>query len=492
MMQEPAPTARRLHRLIRAPRWLGWLAIASGLGVIIAITVAQGRNRTYFALVAVSAAFSFSSLGRATRLKVLLLAVLSAPLLFAGSVPIPLELTLSQSLLIFVGAGEAYSELHPGRAATTASVLGARYYVPFALFALLGLVSTFNNGELLVYWPEVCLVPLVLLFAIDRLTGSETDAMTLVKAVVAAIFAYVGIVWVAYVTGHSYVVASGGGDFAGRFANGIQISLGPLSFEAWSIDVGSLAAMGMPAAVLLALGTRSRSARLLYLAMVLAFVVVLGFTGARGAMIGAVAGTLLALLVSRRLTLGRAIVGLLILVVVLAVAGPLLLELLPSGAVSRVVSLRGGLGSIPNWGVRVGVWSATLAGILKHPLGPGFDYLYKQYNLDQWSVVYTMIINGTGLLGLCALFVMLFQLVRGFLSGLRSYVAGPDADLAAIGLGTVATTLLAGVSASSVLVGPVHPVAFWTIMAAAAVGLARSRAAALAAEPSNAGDRASC
>ena len=141
------------------------------------------------------------------------------------------------------------------------------------------------------------------------------------------------------------MLAGGGGGFAGRFANGMGISLGPLGFGVYSIDLGSLAAMGMPAAVLLALRTRSRLARLIYVAMVLAFAAVLGFTGARGAMIGAAAGTLVALLVSRRLTLSRAVVGLLILVVVLAVAGSRLLELLPSGAVSRVVALRGGLGS---------------------------------------------------------------------------------------------------------------------------------------------------
>ena len=71
------------------------------------------------------------------------------------------------------------------------------------LFALLGLVSTHINGELLTYWPEVCLVPLVMLFAIDRLAGSAADAMNLIRAAAAAVFAYVGIVWVAYVTGHS-------------------------------------------------------------------------------------------------------------------------------------------------------------------------------------------------------------------------------------------------------------------------------------------------
>jgi len=489
VIQEPAPTARRLRRLMRGPTSLGWLAIASGLGVILAIAVAQGRTKTWFALVALSAAFILSSLGRATRLKVLLLAVLSAPLLLGGSVPIPLELTLSQSLLIFVVAGEAFTELRSGRGATTASVLGAGYYLPFALFALLGLVSTYTNGQVLAYWPGVCLVPLLLLFAIDRLAGSETDAMALVRAAVAAILAYLGIVWVAQVTGHSYVLGQAGAGFAGRFANGRGISLGPLSFVVYSIDVGSLAAMGIPAAILLALGTRSRSARLMYVAMVLALAAILGFTGARGAMIGAVAGTVLALLVSRRLTLRRAIVGLLVLVVVLAVAGPRLLELLPSGAVSRVAALSGGLGSIANFRYRVGVWDVTLAGILNHPLGPGFGYLWKQYHLDE-SIVYTMILNGTGLLGLCALLVMLFQLARGFLSGLLSRATGPHADLSAIGLGTMATALLAGVSSYSVFVAPAHVVAFWAIMAAAAVGVARSPTAALEAESSDTGDRA--
>ena len=60
---------RRLQRLIHGPAWLGWLAIASGLAVVISIAVAQGRSKTYFALVGMSAAFTFSTLSCATRLK---------------------------------------------------------------------------------------------------------------------------------------------------------------------------------------------------------------------------------------------------------------------------------------------------------------------------------------------------------------------------------------------------------------------------------------
>lgn len=246
----------------------------------------------------------------------------------------------------------------------------------------------------------------------------------------------------------------------------------------FSITVGSLAAMGIPATVLFAVGARSWVARSVYVAMVLTFAAVLGFTAARGAIIGAVMGTVVVLLVSRRLTLARALVGAMVLTVVLAVAGPWLLGLFPSQGIARIAALSGGLESIINFQYRIGVWDVTVAGILRDPLGPGFGYLWNQYGLDE-AIVYSIILNGTGLMGLCALLVMLFQLARGFLSGLLSRVVGPSADLAAIGLGTMATALLAGVSSESVFVGPVHAFVFWTIMAAAAVGLARSRTAGL-------------
>ena len=124
VIQESSPTARRRHRLMHWPAGLGWLAVASGLAVVIAILVAQGRTKTWFALIALSAAFILAHLERATRFKVLVLAVLTAPLLFGAGVPIPLELTLSQSLLIFVVAAEMLATFSSGRAATT--VLGAR------------------------------------------------------------------------------------------------------------------------------------------------------------------------------------------------------------------------------------------------------------------------------------------------------------------------------------------------------------------------------
>jgi hypothetical protein len=486
VIQESAPAARRHYRLMQWPKGLGWLAVASGLPVVIAILVAQGRTKTWFALVALSAAFILANLERATRFKVLLLAVLTAPLLFGAAVPIPLELMLSQSLLIFVVAAEMLAAYSSGRATTTASVLGARYYVPFALFALLGLVSTYINGELFSYWPRVCLVPLLLLFAIDRLSRDEAHAMTLIKAAVAAILAFVGIVWVAQATGHAL---GSGSQFAERFAGSGAISLGPLSFQVYSITVGSLAAMGLPAALLFAVGARSRYARWMYVAMVLTFAAVLGFTAARGAIIGAVVGTVLALFVSRRITVARALFGLVVLAVVLAVAGPWLMGLFPSQGVARVAELRGGLGSITTFRYRLDVWNVTVAGIMSHPLGPGFGYLWNQYGLDE-ALVYSIILNGTGLMGLCALLVMLFQLARGFLSGLLSRVVGPSADLAAIGLGTMAAALLAGVSSESPLIEPVHTLVFWTIMAAAATGVARSRTTALEAGSSGRGDSA--
>ena len=258
----------------------------------------------------------------------------------------------------------------------------------------------------------MCLTPLLLLYAADRLAVHVTDSVWLLRAALVAILGFAAIVWVAEATGHSQLMSQYGVQW--RFADARSIQMGPLQFDVWSIRLGSLAALGVPVALVFAFAAHRWPERVAYPASAVALAAVLGFTAARGALIGAVAGGVVALLVCRRLTSARVLVGLLVLAVVVVLFGGPILVLLPSQGVARVADLGEGVGSLLNFQYRVGVIDTTLAGILSHPLGPGFEYLWRQSRIDE-AVAYTHILNGTGLLGFCAFVVMIFQLFRGYI-----------------------------------------------------------------------------
>jgi len=468
----------RMHSPRRAAglaSWLLWILAAVVLSGIISVSIVQGRHRMWFGLVALSTVLVFASLGRRWRLRVLLVSVLVSPLLLGSSVPLPFGLRLSQAALLFVVAADVLSGFWQGHREPAPAIVGARYYVPFALFAFAGLVSTYLNGELFMFWTTVCLVPVLLLYAVERLATDETDGVWLIRAALVAILGFAAIVWVAQATGHSQLMSKYG--VMWRFADARTITLGPLDFDVWSIRLGSLAALGVPAAVVLAVCAKAARERLVYLAVMVALAAVLGFTAARGALIGAAVGAVVALFVSRRLTSTRVVFGLMVLAIILAIAGPSLLQLLPQQGVARIADLGGGAGSILNFRYRVGVIDTALSGILSHPLGPGFQYLWRQFHIDE-AVAYTHILNGTGLLGFCAFVAMIIQLCRGYLSGALRRSRGLPADLAAIGIGTIVAALLAGVSSQSVFTEPVQSYVLWTIVAATLTGLLRSRALA--------------
>ena len=410
----------------------------------------------------------------------MLAAIVVSSLLFGASRGIEFQLQLSQMLVLLVVAAEVVVILSetPG---TTESTLTARYYVPFALFAFLGLVSTYVNGELsLYYWATTCLTPLLLLAAIDRLAVDVSDVVRVLQAALTAILAFTAVVWVAQKTGHSQLMPKYG--VAWRFADARAISIGPLSFEVFSIRLGSLAALGMPASVILAARTRRLLERCVYGAIILTFLVVLAFTAARGAIIGAVVGTLAAAVISRRFKLPRVLIGMVALGLLLTLMASVgLLDFLPSQGIARIVGLKAGLGSIHNFTYRVNVWDVTVHGIFSAPLGPGFQYLWYQYHLDE-AVAYSVILNGTGILGFAAFVAILVQLARGYLRAAVRSTSTASNDLAAIGLGTMAVALLAGVSSQSVFVEPVQAIVLWSIMAATITGLARCHALSSARE----------
>jgi hypothetical protein len=445
-----------------------WFALGSLVAVMVAVAVVQGRNKTWFILVAAAATIVLASLGARMRWVFLLLAVAFSFVLLSPSVPIPLGLTLSQALLLFVAAAVLLADLTPGERRERVVRLGPLYYVPFGLFAAIGFISTYVNNEYELYWTTVCLLPVLLLFVIERLTERPDQVLWLLRLALFAVVAFSALVWFAELTGHSQLMSQYGVQW--RFADARSISIGPIAFNVWSIRLGSLAAIGAPTAVVLALRADRWLERGLTAACVVILLTVLAFTAARGALIGAFAGGLVALLVSRRIASRRVALSAVAALALALLFGPTIVRHIPIGSISRVTALSGGVGSILNFQYRVGVIDATLSGIYSHPLGPGFQYLWLRYRIDE-AVAYSQILNGTGLLGFGVFVWMLVQLVRGYFGGAVRRATALQADLAAIGLGTLAAALLAGVSSQSVFTEPVQSFVLWTVIAATLVGL---------------------
>ena len=464
-------TGPRLDRVPRGRRYgewgprIGWSVLGVTLSVIVAIAVVQGRKTTWFGLAALSAAFMLSCVHRLVRWRVLLLAVIVSPLLVGSSLPIPLGLTLSEALLLFVTLAEAMAVSLTGSAGSFAATLTKSYYVPFVVFAGVGLVSTYRNGDLFAFWPAVCLVPLLLLYATDRLALDADDALWVIRAAVAAVLIYAAIAWIAGATSNAG---------AWRLGSTGPISLGPLSLTQFSIWVGSVTAMGLPAALVLTLRARRGAMRGLYLAVSIALLATLTLSFSRGASAGAVAGVSVALLVSRRVKALTIVLALFILALAAVILGPTLLAMLPGQGVAHFAQLRHGVGSVDTFALRWRTMGITLRGILEHPLGPGFSYLWNRYGLDE-AIVYSMLLNGTGILGFCAFIAMLIQVGRGYVSGLSRTAGRTDTDLAAIGFGTLVAALVSGAADSSIFTEPVQTTVFWSLTIAALVGCVRSR-----------------
>ena len=387
---QPAPLKAlgSLRPLLRWWPYLVWALAACILATVLAIAIIQGRNKTWFGLLAVAAVVILASLSTRARQRTLLVATVASPLLFGAAVPIPMELTLTQALLLFL-SGAILLAAAWSPPARSVFVLGAPYYLPFLLFAGVGMISTFLNGEIFSYWPTVCLLPLLLLFGIERLTPTGDAALSVVVAGLLAVVVYLAIVWTAERTGHSHLLTQYGTDYAQRFANARQIEFGPLSFRVWAIQVGTVAAYGLPACIVLAARQRRWVRRLAFSATGIVCIVILALTAARGATVGAAVGALVAIVISRRFSLAQAIVGVLALTLLLILAGPILLRLFPSQGLARIAAIVQGVQSIGTFRYRLGVWQATFEALRTNPIGHGFQYLWHTRGIDE-AIAYAL------------------------------------------------------------------------------------------------------
>jgi len=118
----------------------------------------------------------------------------------------------------------------------------------------------------------------------------------------------------------------------------------------------------------------------------------------------------------------------------------------------------------------------TLANTIHYPFGYGFQYLYRNYGLDE-SIIYSLLLNGTGVIGFIAYLFIVGHLFLYFINISIGKSSKYQRELAAIGAGTLAFGLVAGISTESILTNPIIAFLFWSILAVCYGGTQRQKKA---------------
>jgi hypothetical protein len=325
-------------------------------------------------------------------------------------------------------------------------------------------------------WNVYCLTPVIAFFVISRKLHDSADAWLLVKLSLLTLVGFVAIVQWAIATGHFEVYDPLGTEAMARsyrLADGMIIGVGPIQITAFATRMGGIAALGLPTCMLLWLDENRKlwwKVVLLFMMAALGYVLILSAT--RGSLVAAVVGVILVILLSGRFRSPIFLSSMALLIALTPVAGSLF-ALLPGKNIWRLQTLFQGVQGIANYQQRLDILAFAWKLTLENPLGVGFGYLYHTYRLDD-AIIYAVILQGTGILGVVA-----FVLIVGYLAfqfGLGVLISRQHSirDLAAIGLSTLVSGLLAGVSSQSILFEPVHAFVFWTLMGTCYWAVARS------------------
>lgn len=440
------------------------LAIGASLffGILLGLTLAAGKTKTVAFLLVPGLVLMFRTFPE--RVKYWLLA-LSIPLSFVQipSLPLPYKTSISEAILIFLLLDEILFSQNDHKSVNKPWKRAMDFSI--GLFTFAGLVTNLRGGDIYA-WNAYCLTPLIIFFLISRKIHNTEDALVLVKLSLLTIVGFIVIVELAIITGHFEIYDPLHTETSGAFrlADGMQIILGPVRIFTFATRIGAIAALGLPTCVLLWLGIKSKlwwKTGLLIIMIGLGYVLLLSAT--RGSVVAAILGSLIAIVISGRLRSPKILVALVIVMCVLLLWGGTILDLLPSQNIQRLQTLLQGVSSIPNYHQRMNVLKLAWELTLQNPLGVGFGYLFHTYRIDD-AIIYAVILQGTGILGAIAFVMIVGNLsVQFVLRGLKAHLRDTR-DLASVGLSTLATGLLAGVSSQSILFEPVHSFVFWMLM----------------------------
>lgn len=454
-------------RRIFSPNVL-WVCVALFGVIFLGVLVGMvGDNRRVLALIVssfgllmivlISKRSKFGLLALSIPLSLLRIPTLPA-LGFSLSGIILMALTADELLRAFSGHGMNGKPLKPGM------------LISFGLFAFAGLITALVSGELHL-WPNYFLIPFLWLFLSSKKILNQKEAWLLIKLSLLTILGFIAIATWANLTGHFKSLAIGSTDSSWRFGYGYLVKLGPIQLTIWATFLGSIAALGFPACILLWIEKKGeRWWRMGALFILAGLGSTLFFAAARGAIVGAFAGSLLAILASGKLLSPKLLGAFALLLVVVAIWGTTFLEMLPEQNILRIQTILQGTQQDLNFQIRKGALELAWKLTLQNPLGVGFGYLWNTYGIDD-AIIYANILEGSGILGSIAFLMIVVQLAFKFVLIIIKSSVGFIRDFASIGLGTLIVGLVAGISSQSILFEPVHSFVFWAIIMAAYHGV---------------------
>lgn len=325
-------------------------------------------------------------------------------------------------------------------------------YLPVLVFAAGGLVTAALTGEMQ-RWYSSGLGLVLLFFVYLPLFKNEQDFANATRIALFAILIFLFLVWAAETFGFSSVVQTSAWAPDWRLlGRGLNISLGPIQYTVWAITYGALAGLGLLLAVFfLVQGGQSHWWNFICVAAILAASAILGLTASRGATLAAAASASLMVVLLRwravQVYVFFAGLGLFLLAF-----QEQILATLPYEAVARFMELQNGLGDVGTFNYRMNVLFLSMDRIWDHPWGSGFNYMWDTYRIDE-TILYSALLNGTGLLGAVGYLLLQIQFLGGFL---LAYFVRRNTHWASLGLGLWVYNLLVGLSTENFLTNPIH------------------------------------
>lgn len=340
------------------------------------------------------------------------------------------------------------------------TMAGLKEYLPFAVLSIGGLITGFKNNEL-ANWYIFPLMPLLWLFLCKNLSVDPKGVQKSLMAIFTSILGYLLLIWFLKTFGQTRLVTYNAASSGWRlFGEGTELSFGPLIYTLYSIEIGTITGIGFLIAIFFLLQKDIQiSWRFIFISSLILFLIILGLAAARGATVSLIIGSLLIIFIVRwgeirmftfLLLIGAFVIGL----------QKVYSYWIPSETVARFQVMFNDLAYVDEFQYRLRVLTTTFQLIKEQPLGLGYNYLRITYGLDE-SIVYSSIMNGTGVIGSIGYLLLIFQFLTRFISQLINRTFSHRVNYAALGLALWFFGTLNGFSSTSIVKDPVIVFTFW-------------------------------
>jgi len=336
--------------------------------------------------------------------------------------------------------------------------------IPYCIFAASGFVNGVINGGISIA-QQVTLVPLLWMYMAMCLVNSPDAAFKIIRVSVVAVLGCTFVLWFGNLMGFKIT------ESLDQYRSvGESIRFGPFFFIYTPLRFATMNALVVPSAVILLLRSKTLRGRIFYIFCLLLFNFLIFKASGRGAAIGGLFGAVFIASHFFRKNMAKGIIittGIIFVAVMLSgIFGVTFIERLGleknKGRINEIIAARLQTRNLQD---RINTLSFTIKNTLENPIGNGFEYLWVNYQIDE-AIIYSVLLNGTGIIGFVAYTFMIGHLLLHFIMCFRKRFSEEQTDLAVLGIATLACGLLAGISSESVVWNEINPFIFWAILAA--------------------------